>query len=138
VKIKSIHEYTTKCCAVNQKKRSSGNALINSDENNLIWKFIQNSFNTKNKNKKKKILKNLNQRMTNFHSKSISSDSDDYDVIIQIKENQNIKEFRAHSNALTGRSLYFKGLILDKKIKNENNVIVINNITPTVFEMVLK
>jgi len=35
-------------------------------------------------------------------------DSDEYDVIIQIKENQNIKEFRAHSNILRVRSPYFK------------------------------
>jgi len=67
-------------------------------------------------------------------------DSDEYDVIIQIKENQNIKEFRAHSNILRVRSPYFKNLILADKIKNENDVIIINkpHITPTVFEIVLK
>ena len=83
---------------------------------------------------------------SNFHSdilKDISSmliDSDDYNVIIQIKENQNIKEFRAHSNILRVRSPYFKNLISADKIKNENNVITFNkpNITSTVFEIVLK
>ena len=86
---------------------------------------------------------------SNFHSgllKDISSmliDSDDYNVIIQIKEGQNIKEFRAHSNILRVRSPYFKNLILADKIKNENNVNVMitfdkPNITPTVFEIVLK
>jgi len=82
----------------------------------------------------------------NFHSsllKDISSmliDSDEYNVIIQIKENQNIKEFRAHSNILRVRSPYFKNLILADKIKNENDVVIFNkpHITPTVFEIVLK
>jgi len=61
---------------------------------------------------------------SNFHSgflKDISSmliDSDEYNVIIQIKENQNIKEFRAHSNILRVRSPYFKNLISADKIKN--------------------
>ena len=83
---------------------------------------------------------------SNFHSdllKDISSmliDSDDYNVVIQIKEGQNIKEFRAHSNILRVRSLYFKNLISIDKIKNENNVITFNkpNVTPTVFEIILK
>ncbi len=67
-------------------------------------------------------------------------DSDDNDVIIQIKENQKIKEFRAHSNILRVRSPYFKNLISVDKIKNENDVIIFNkpNITPDVFEIVLK
>ncbi len=70
---------------------------------------------------------------SNFHSgllKDLSSmliDSNDYNVIIQIKENQDIKEFRAHSNILRVRSPYFKNLILADKIQNENNVIILNN-----------
>ncbi len=83
---------------------------------------------------------------SNSHSgllKDFSSmliDSDDHNVTIQIKENQNIKEFRAHSNILRVRSPYFKKLLLVDKIKNENNVIIFNNpnITPTVFEIILK
>ncbi|GBC00364.1 hypothetical protein RclHR1_03830003 [Rhizophagus clarus] len=39
------------------------------------------------------------------------NDSDDYNVIIQVGENQNIKEFRAHSNILKARSPYFKGAL---------------------------
>ncbi len=67
-------------------------------------------------------------------------DSDDYNVIIQIKENQSIKEFHAHSNILRVHSPYFKKLLLVDKIKNENNVIIFNkpNITSTVFEIVLR
>ena len=82
---------------------------------------------------------------SNFHSsllKDISSmlDSDDYNVLIQIGENQNVKEFRAHSNILRVRSPYFKNVLSVDNIKNENNMIIFNkpNITPTVFEIVLK
>ena len=84
--------------------------------------------------------------ISNCHSgflKDISSmliDSDEYNVIIQIKENQNIKEFRAHSNILRVRSPYFKNLISADKIKNENHVVIFNKpyITSTVFEIVLR
>ncbi|SRR6266511_1510919 len=71
---------------------------------------------------------------------NILFDPDDYNVIIQIKENQNIKEFHARSNILRLHSPYFRNLLLAKKIKNENNVIIFNkpHITPTVFEIVLK
>ena len=80
-----------------------------------------------------------------FHSgllKDISSmlfGSDDHNVIIQIKEHQNVKEFHAHSNILRARSPYFKNL-LSAKIQNENNVITFDkpNITSPVFEMILK
>ena len=83
--------------------------------------------------------------ISNFHSSllkdisSMLSYSDDYNVVIQIKEHQNIKEFHAHSNILRVRSPYFKNL-LSAKIQNENNVIIFNNpnITPTVFEIILK
>ena len=34
------------------------------------------------------------------------NDADDYNVVIQVGENQNMKEFRAHSNILRARSSY--------------------------------
>ncbi len=50
----------------------------------------------------------------------------DYNVIIQIKENQNIKEFCAHLNVLRIRftfdSPYSKDLLSADKSNNENNV----------------
>jgi len=69
-------------------------------------------------------------------------DSDEYNVTIQIEKNQNIKEFRAHSNILRVRSPYFKNLFADK-IKNEKIIFIFNefnkpHITPTIFEIVLK
>src|SRR6266498_3647625 len=92
------------------------------------------------------FLNKIKTMTSKFHSTllkdilSMLTDSNDYNVIIQIKENQNIKEFRAHSNILRVGSPYFKNILSVDKIKNENNVIIINkpNITPTVFEIVLK
>jgi hypothetical protein len=67
-------------------------------------------------------------------------DADDYNVIIQVGENQNTKEFRAHSVILRARSSYFKGALSANWITKQNNMIIFNkpNITPTVFDMILK
>ncbi|EXX57669.1 uncharacterized protein OCT59_006042 [Rhizophagus irregularis] len=81
-----------------------------------------------------------------FHSglskdlSSILNDADDFNVIIQVGENQNTKEFRAHSVILRARSPYFKSAFSDEWISKENNMIVFNkpNITPKVFDMILK
>ena len=63
-----------------------------------------------------------------------------HDVIIQVGENQDMKKFRAHSVILRARSPYFKSALSTNWIKTENNMIVFNksNITPTVFDMILK
>ncbi|GBC38279.1 hypothetical protein GLOIN_2v1778231 [Rhizophagus irregularis DAOM 181602=DAOM 197198] len=81
-----------------------------------------------------------------FHSglsKDLSSilyDADDFNVIIQVGENQNTKEFRAHSVILRARSPYFKSAFSSGWISKKNNMITFNkpNIAPTVFEVVLK
>ncbi|RGB24677.1 hypothetical protein C1646_803797 [Rhizophagus diaphanus] len=81
-----------------------------------------------------------------FHSsllKDISSmlnNSDDFNVIIQVGENNNIKEFRAHSIILRARCPYFKSALSSEWIIRRNDMIMFNkpNINPTVFEMVLK
>jgi hypothetical protein len=81
-----------------------------------------------------------------FHSSlsrdysSILNDADDYNVIIQIGENQNIKEFRAHSVILRARSTYFKGALSSNWITERNNIIMFHkpNVTPVIFEMILK
>lgn len=81
-----------------------------------------------------------------FHSgllKDISSllnDADDCNVIIKAGDYENIKEFRAHSVILRARCPYFKDELSDERTTKKNNVIMFNkpNITPTVFEMVLR
>jgi hypothetical protein len=71
---------------------------------------------------------------------SILNDSDDYNVIIQVGENQDTKEFHAHSVILRARSPYFKSALSANWITKKNNMIVFSkpNITPTVFNIILK
>ncbi len=81
-----------------------------------------------------------------FHSsllKDISlmlTNANDHDVIIQVGENQNIKEFRAHSSILRARSNYFKSALSAEWITKKNNLFEFKkpNINPTIFELILK
>ena len=70
----------------------------------------------------------------------ILNDADDFNVIIQVGEDQDVKEFRAHSVILRARSSYFKSALSANWITKKNNMIMFNkpNITPTVFGMILK
>src|ERR1043166_8428844 len=71
---------------------------------------------------------------------SILNNSDDFNVIIQVGENENVKEFRAHSIILRARSPYFKSAFSTGWITKKNDMIIFNkpNITPTVFDIILK
>jgi hypothetical protein len=71
---------------------------------------------------------------------SILNDADDYNVIIKVGENENTKEFRAHSVILRARSPYFKGALSSTWITKENDMIIFNkpNITPIIFDMILR
>ncbi|RIA80317.1 hypothetical protein C1645_810495 [Glomus cerebriforme] len=64
----------------------------------------------------------------------------DYDVIIYVGEEPNIKEFYSHSKTLRNRSDYFKKLLSDKDIekKDGNYVIKKPNITPQIFDVIIK
>ena len=68
------------------------------------------------------------------------SDADDFDVIIQVGENQDIREFQAHSVILRARSLYFRSAFSAQWVTKKNDMIMFNkpNIAPTVFEIILK
>ena len=70
----------------------------------------------------------------------ILDDADDYNVVIQVGENQNTKEFRAHSVILRARSPYFKSALSTNWITKKDNMIMFNkpNVTPTVFDTILK
>ncbi|PKY30573.1 hypothetical protein RhiirB3_447728 [Rhizophagus irregularis] len=70
----------------------------------------------------------------------ILDDADDYNVIIQVGENQNIKEFRAHSVILRARSLYFKSALSSNWVTKKDNMIIFSkpNLTPIIFDMVLR
>ncbi|CAB4410442.1 unnamed protein product [Rhizophagus irregularis] len=71
---------------------------------------------------------------------NLLQDADDYNVSIQVGENEDIKEFRAHSNILRARSPYFKIALSSDWVKKENGIIVFikPNISPTVFEIILR
>ncbi|GBB92448.1 hypothetical protein RclHR1_20040001 [Rhizophagus clarus] len=81
----------------------------------------------------------------NFHCYLIKdfslmlNNADDYDVIIKVGEDNNAKEFCAHSVILRARCCYFKSAFTSDWIKKKNNMIIFNkpNITPTVFDMIL-
>jgi hypothetical protein len=64
----------------------------------------------------------------------------DYNVIIYIGEESNIKEFHAHHIILRCRSEYFNKILSDENIeKNDGNYIIKNsNIVPQAFETILK
>jgi hypothetical protein len=70
----------------------------------------------------------------------ILNDADDFNVIIQVGEINNTREFRAHSVILRARSPYFKSALSTEWITKKNDMIVFNkpNITPIVFDMILK
>ncbi len=70
----------------------------------------------------------------------ILKDADDFNVIIQVGENQNTKEFHAYSVILQARSPYFQSAFSSNWITKDNNMIIFNkpNITPIVFHIVLK
>ncbi|GBB98681.1 hypothetical protein RclHR1_00330008 [Rhizophagus clarus] len=81
----------------------------------------------------------------------ILNDSDDCNVIIVVGNNQNIKEFRAHSYILRARSPYFKNAFSKKEFQvtfivakdgwiTSNNVMkfIKPNINPVVFEIILR
>ncbi|GBB98713.1 hypothetical protein RclHR1_00330040 [Rhizophagus clarus] len=71
---------------------------------------------------------------------SMLKDVDDHDVIIQVGENHNIKELRAHSNFLCARSEYFRIALSDRWFIKKNDIIEFKkpNINPTVFETILE
>ena len=64
--------------------------------------------------------------------------SNDYDVKIIVGEKPNIKEFKAHSRILSSRSTYFKNALSARE--EEDGIIILYkpNISPLVFEVLLK
>lgn len=67
-------------------------------------------------------------------------DSDDYNVIIKVGENSNEKTFHAHSVILRARSPYFRTALANKWAKKEGDSTVFTkpNVSPVVFELILK
>lgn len=63
----------------------------------------------------------------------------DYNVIIQIGEEPNFKEFHTHSNILRCRSEYFNKIFTENIEKKDGMYIIKkSNISPQAFDMILK
>ncbi len=66
--------------------------------------------------------------------------ADDCNVIIEVGDFPNTKEFRAHSLILRARSPYFNRAFSQNWITERNNIIRFNkpNFSPIVFEMIIR
>ncbi|CAG8830138.1 13658_t:CDS:1, partial [Cetraspora pellucida] len=66
------------------------------------------------------------------------NDANDYNIIIQAGKEPELKEFKAHSNVLCARSSYFKNILRNKPVENENEAIVIKtDISPNICLVIL-
>lgn len=67
-------------------------------------------------------------------------DADDYNVIIHVGSDPNTKEFHAHSNILRAQSPYFKRAFSRNWATMKNDMIILYkpNISPIVFEMIIR
>ena len=72
----------------------------------------------KNTRKEKKMVSKFYSSLSQDLS-LVLDDSDDYNVVIVVGKNQDIKEFRAHSVILCARSKYFK-IGLSTVVSNKN------------------
>jgi len=82
----------------------------------------------------------LYPRLANDIGKLLEN-SENYDVIIEVGENDNIKSFKAHSLILGARSPYFRSALSNNLAqKLDNGLMFFNkpNITPDVFQYILK
>lgn len=68
------------------------------------------------------------------------NDHEEQNVVIQVGDEVNYKEFYAHSIILRARCKYFKSGLSCDWVKREGNRIIFKkpNITPEVFEVILK
>lgn len=83
--------------------------------------------------------------VTHFHDdlcRGISQleDVDDYDVIIQVGVETDLKEFKAHSVILQARCPYFKAALSDNWVQRNENIYHFQkpNISPAIFLLILR
>ncbi|CAI2178582.1 9930_t:CDS:2 [Funneliformis geosporum] len=67
-------------------------------------------------------------------------ETDDYDIIIRVGEDQDINVYHAHSIILKTRSPYFKRALSKNWITKKNNMNIFNkpNISPRIFDMIIR
>ena len=68
------------------------------------------------------------------------NESNFYDVEIRVGKDENVQIFKAHSNILKTRSLYFKTALSDNWLKKSKDGIILlekENVSPKIFEAIL-
>jgi hypothetical protein len=65
-------------------------------------------------------------------------DNEYYDITIEVGEDPNVKILRAHMNILCYRSPYLRRMLTSNKKDNVLNHIKLSNISPEVFQVILK
>uniref|UniRef100_U9UMI4 BTB domain-containing protein n=1 Tax=Rhizophagus irregularis (strain DAOM 181602 / DAOM 197198 / MUCL 43194) TaxID=747089 RepID=U9UMI4_RHIID len=81
-----------------------------------------------------KFFSKLSQNLT-----ELLDDNEYYDILIEVGEEPNIKNFRAHMNILCYRSPYIKEILSSNKKKSNNSLshIKLSNISPENFHKIL-
>ena len=81
------------------------------------------------------LLKDLSNDLAN-----LLVNGDNYDVIIRVDKETDVKEFRAHSIILAARSAYFRAALSKNWAHRKNGIITFEkpNIPSNTFEVILK
>ena len=110
----------------------SSNSFSSLENISILIKSLINS------NKDALPLKHINKLVDDLTN--LLNSSDNYDMEIEVEENDNIKIFKVHSNILKSRFLYFKAALSDGWIKRAENGMILfkkKNISPKIFEILL-
>ncbi|CAG8823121.1 32132_t:CDS:2, partial [Racocetra persica] len=105
-----------------------------------IWKYLvkwgtTQSVTSRGRSKAATFYEDLSNDFSQF-----LEESEDYDVVIQVGEKSDFKEFNAHSNILRARSPYFKTALSSRWATHKDGVITFKkpNIKPVVFLLILR
>ncbi|CAG8533624.1 8506_t:CDS:2, partial [Cetraspora pellucida] len=112
------------------------NKPVNSGDRYLILRYM----------KKLKDLRLYDNEFLLIHMEAelqiinLLNDSDEYNVIIHVGKGENVKTFQAHSLILRARCSYYKTALSKQWAKKEGDSSVLRqpNVTPKVFEIILK
>jgi len=79
------------------------------------------------------------QEVTNDFEKLLKTEIG-YDVIIYAGENENIKEFHAHSGILCTRSQYFCAALSNERAEKKDGKFIFKkpNVSPKIFYIILR
>ena len=89
--------------------------------------------------KMKKMSFEYPQEISNDYEKLLETEKE-YDVIIYVGENENLKEIRAHSLILCTRSQYFYAAFNNDWVEKKDGIFIFKkpNISPELFKVILR